>query len=104
VRGRQTDRTERERDGERERKVMKGGREHRPIIPAHMLWIVSIAVVPTHPVDSASKITVVSCLDKAEPPTSSRTKIPPKPSSAHFLNVSVGKTPSSSHFAERQRE
>jgi hypothetical protein len=66
--------------------------------------MVSMAVVPTQPVERASKMTVVSCLDKADPPTSSFTKIPPNPSSAHFLKVSLGKTPSSSHFPEKGQQ
>lgn len=41
---------------------LKGQRIFLPIIPAHMLWMVSMAVVPTQPVERASKITDVSTL------------------------------------------
>ena len=61
--------------------LTSGGRNFRlcpslpnaSIIQAHMLWIEMYAEIEGQPVASASKISVASKRESAEPPTSSRT-------------------------------
>ena len=67
------------------------------IIAAHMLWIDRNAATEGQAMERASNTSTPSSRPSPEPPASSLTKIPPKPSSASRGQSALGIVPSFSH-------